>query len=283
MNLLRTRAAFAAALLGAALMAACDGDNPFQPRPPVVPGETAAADSVNPAVTILLPDTSTDNVAVGDSVFVRARVTDNVGVASVTFEGFAMRGSPTLGTATRVERFTTKTVNLRAGGTLVRDTTLDRFLIATGDTLPEEGVFVVVTARDTANRETADTVQVNLGGPRVSVQTNNAEYFAGAQMPVRIMASDPRDLLNSVTLTLSGAVTLNRVFQFPSARATFDTTVIVPIPLAARGDVQVSASTTSGSNLVGVATPITVTVREPDLDTDAPSATLQFSLAERVE
>lgn len=285
MKLLRNRAALVAALMGAALFAACDGSgNPFTPRPdPVDPTDPVLADSTDPTVAIVLPDTGTDNVAVGDSVFVRARVTDNVGVETVTIEGFAVRGSPTLGTAARVDRFGTKTVDLRAGGRLVRDTTIDRFLIANGDTVPEGNVFVVVTARDTADGVTADTMQVNLGGPRVSVQTTSPDYFAGAQMPVRITASDARDLLNAVTLTLTGAVQRSQTIQFSSARAAFDTTIIVPIPLAARGEVRVSASTVSGSNLVGVATPVTVTVREPDQDRDAPSATLQFSLAERVE
>ncbi|HEX6373265.1 MAG TPA: hypothetical protein VF006_30350 [Longimicrobium sp.] len=286
MKLLRSRAALVAALMGSALFAACDGSgNPFTPRPgPTDPGETpAAADSVSPTVSIVLPDTATDNVAVGDSVFVRARVTDNVGVEAVTIEGYAIRGSATLGTATRVERFGTKTVELRADGRLVRDTIIDRFLIATGDTVPEGGVFVVVTARDTADRESADTVRVNLGGPRISVQTSAAEYFAGTQMSVRITASDTRDLLSSVTLNLSGGVQLNQVFQFPSARPSYDTTVVIPIPLAARGDVRVTASTTSGANLVGVAAPVTVTLREPAVDIVAPKTTMQLGIPERVE
>lgn len=284
MNLLRRRAALVAALMGAAVFAACDGSNPFVVTPDPDPGQNpAAADSTAPVVTVVLPDTGTDNVAVGDSVFVRARITDDVGIESVDIEGFAIRGNATLGTAVRVERFGEKTVDLRADNRLVRDTTIDRFLIANSDTVPEAGVFVVVTARDTAGNVTADTVQVNLGGPRISVQTTAAEYFAGTQMPVRISASDTRDLLSSVTLNLTGGVQLNQVIQFPSARASFDTTIVVPIPLAARGEVRVSASTTSGSNLVGVATPVTVTLKEPEVDQVAPKTTLQLSISERVE
>lgn len=285
MKLLRRRAALAAALMGAAVFAACDSNNPFTPRPgPPGPGETpAAADSVAPTVAILLPDTATDNVAVGDSVFVRARVTDNVGVETVTLEGYAVRGSATLGSATRVDRFATKTVDLRAGGRLVRDTIIDRFLIATGDTVPEGGVYVVVTARDTAGRTRADTVQVSLGGPRISVQTSAAEYFAGTQLSVRITASDARDLLRSVTLSLTGGMQFTRVFQFASARPSYDTTVVIPIPAAASGEVRVSATTTSGSNLVGVAAPVTVTLRAPAVDVVAPRATFSMSIPERVE
>jgi hypothetical protein len=285
MKMLRNRTALVAVLMGAALFAACDGDNPFTNPPPAGGGPTGpvAADSTDPTVTIVLPDTATDNVAVGDSVFVRARVTDNVAIETVTLEGFAIRGSATLGTATRVERFGQKTVDLRAGGRMVRDTVIDRFLIATGDTVPEGGVYVVVTARDTADGVDADTMQVNLGGPRISVQPSDTAYFAGTQMAVRITASDTRDLLSSVTLNLTGAVQLNQVIQFSAARSTYDTTVVIPIPLAARGQVQVSATTTSGSNLVGVATPATVHVREPAADLVAPKTTIQFSVADRVE
>src|SRR5688572_23363837 len=107
MKLLRGRAAVMAALMAAAALAACDGSrNPFQPRPPggEGPGGTTA-DSTRPTVEIVLPDTQTDNVAVGDSVFVRARVRDNAALATVRFEGYAVRGSEALGTATRVDRF----------------------------------------------------------------------------------------------------------------------------------------------------------------------------------
>jgi hypothetical protein len=286
MNMLRSRAALMAALVSAALMAACDGSgNPFnpQPGPPSPTNPVTGADSVAPTVTIILPDTATDNVAVGDSVFVRARVTDNVAVEEVTIEGFAIRGSPTLGTDVKVERFGTKKVDLRADGRLVADTTIDRFLIANGDTVPEGGVYVVVTARDTADRISADTTQVNLGGPRIAVQPGAAEYFAGTQLSVRVTASDTRDLLSSVTLNLTGGMALNQVIQFPTARPTFDSTIVVPIPLAARGDVRVIASTTSGANLVGVSTPATVRLKEPDVDQVPPKTTMQLSLPERVE
>ena len=285
MKLLRRRAALVAALMGAALSAACDSNNPFVQTPgPPGPGETpAAGDSIAPTVTILLPDTATDNVAVGDSVFVRARVTDNVAVETVELEGFAIRGSPTLGTAVQVQRFAKKTVELRAGGALVRDTTIDRFLLATGDTVPEGGVFIVVTARDTADRTRADTVQVTLGGPRISVETSAAEYYAGTQLSVTIAASDARDLLSSVTLSLTGGMQLTQVITFPSAQPSYDSTIVIPIPLAARGQVRVTATTTSGSNLVGVAAPVTVTLREPAVDIVAPKTTFSMSIPERVE
>jgi hypothetical protein len=285
MKLLRGRAALAAALVTAAALAACDSSrNPFQPRPGPGPGGgNTTVDSTRPAVQIVLPDTQTDNVAVGDSLFVRAHVTDNAALATVTFEAYAVRGSEALGTATRVNRFDTKTVDLRAAGRMVRDTTLDRFLYATGDSVPEAGIFVVVTAADSAGNTASDTFQVNLGGPRVTLQASDDEYFAGTQITVRITASDSRDLIQSVLLRGTGGMQIQIPIQLPTAVASVDTTVVIPIPAAARGPVQLTATAVSGSNLVGAAPQVTVTIREPALDQIPPRTTFSFQIPERVE
>ena len=285
MNLLRGRAARAAALMAAALLAACDGPNPWNPVGTVGGGGggAARADSTAPTVRIIRPDSLTRNVAVGDSVFVRVRVTDNTALATVTLEGYAMRGNPALGTATRVDRFVTKTVDLTGLGRAVADTTLDRFLNATADTLSESGVLIVVTARDTAGNPASDTVLVNLGGPRISLEPSKTEYFAGTQLTLQVTASDPRDLLSSLVVAGTGAFAFERRIQFASARASIDTSLVIPIPLEARNELRVTASTTSGSSLVGTAAPVAVVIREPELDRTPPKATFQLQVPARAE
>ena len=279
----RTRAALAAALSAAALFAACDNSgNPFQTGgPPTTGGPTAGADSTPPSVVIVRPDTATDNVAVGDSLFVRARVTDNAAIARVDFEAFAIRGNPNLGTAVRVDRFVTKSVDLSGGA--VRDTTLDRFLYATQDAEPESGVFVVVTAKDTANNVSADTFRITLGGPRISVTPKDTASTAGTQVELRVQASDTNDRLTSVLVTGTGAFPFERRIQFPAPRVDFDTTLVVPVPLTARGELRLSAVATSGSNVVGTAPPVSVNITPPEADVSPPQATFQLQVPGRAE
>ncbi|HEY0014779.1 MAG TPA: hypothetical protein VGC13_00615 [Longimicrobium sp.] len=287
MRLLRTRAALAAALSAAALFAACDNTgNPFQPGPGPGPGPggPAAADSTRPTAVLVLPDTATDNLAVGDSLFVRARVTDNTALASVTVEGFSVRGSESLGTAVKVTRFDSKTVRLDSLGRAVRDTTVDRFLYATSDTVPETGVFVVVTARDTAGNAAADTFRVNLGGPRVSLQlASSGEPRGGSQITLRVSASEPRDLLTSVVVRGTGAATFERVLTFTPARAQLDSLLVISLPQAALGSLTVTATATSASNQQGASVPLVLSVAAAEADVTLPRTTFLAPIPSRLE
>lgn len=285
---IRGRAALLAALTATLLLSACDSSgNPFRPDPGGNGGNGGGntTDTTAPTVTIVLPNATTPTIAVGDSVFVQARVADASGVRTVTVEGFAMRGSPELGTAQRVDRWTAKTVDLAALGRAVRDTTLSRFLNATVDSLPESGVFVVVTARDSAGNVGADTFQVAIGGPRMAVsQVNPTEIVrGGSTLTLRVQASDARDLLQNVTVQGAGAFTFQRVIAFAPVRAELDTTLVIPVPQSATGTVRVTGAATSGSNQTGSSVPFDVRIDPADLDVAAPRVTFQTTVAERVE
>lgn len=290
MNPIRGRAALAA-LISAALFAGCnDGTNPFRPVPPGGGGGgggTPAADTVPPVVDILIPNAETPTVAVGSEVFVRARVRDAVRLASVTIEGYAIRGNADLGTAVRVNRFETKTVDLLAGGQVVRDTVIDRFLAATADTLPEAGVYIVVTARDSAGKTAADTFRVNLGGPRVQLSDPTpATPFAGSQLSVRLAARDARDLLTSVRVEGSGAfVPTPIVLQFNPARAEIDSVLTIPIPQGASTStpLRLVATATSGSNQTAASLPLQVSILPAQQDQTAPRVTLLPTIGLRAE
>lgn len=287
MNAIRGRAL--AALVCTALVTGCsDGTNPFRPIPPVTGGGGGAgADTVPPTAEILIPNDETPTVAVGAEVFVRARVADAGRLAEVTFEGFSIRGNPDLGTAVRVDRFVTKKVDLLAGGRVVRDTTLDRFLEPTSDTLPESDVFIVVTAVDSAGTAAADTFRVNLGGPRAQlVEPTPASPFAGTQLSVRLVASDARDLITGVRVEGSGSFTPTPiVLQFTPARAEIDTVLTVPIPQTASTStpLRLTATVTSGSNQTAASLPVEVTIQAAQQDLTAPRVTLFQAITSPVE
>lgn len=289
MNLFPRRAAFAA-LIATVLLGACDSGNPFRPVPPGEdPGGTPGVEDVTrPSVSIVLPSAVTPTIAVGDSLFVQARVQDAGGLDSVVVEGFSVRGDANLGTATRVTRWTTKTVDLFIPGStsrVVTDTTINRFLYATADTIPEAGVFVVVTAVDTSGNAAADTFQVAVGGPKISVtQVDPTQPVrGGSQLTLRIQAADARDLLNSVLVQGTGAFAFQQTFTFAPARAQFDTTIVIPIPNAAVGSELVRATAVSGSNQNGTAVPISINIGPADTDLIAPRVTFSTSISQRVE
>ncbi|MGI8874434.1 MAG: YncE family protein [Egibacteraceae bacterium] len=286
MNPIRGRAALAALVL-TALLAGCDGsNNPWREVPTgPTPGGTAGVDSVPPTVTIQSPNAETPTVAVGAEIFVRARIVDPGRIATVTFEGFSVRGDPALGTDQVIERFEKKTVDLTAGGRTVTDTVIDRFLVATADTVPESGVFIVVTARDTADNFAADTFRVTLGGPRVRLsELTPTSPFAGTQLSVRLVAQDARDLLTRVQVTGSGSFTPSIDLRFDQARAAIDTTLVIPIPQGATpGTLSLVATATSGSNQTAQSPAIEAVIQASQVDATAPRVTMSTAIATRVE
>lgn len=286
MNPIRGRAALAA--LAVLLLVACDGgQNPFRPLPPTGGGGsgTVGADTVRPTVDIRIPNEQTPTVAVGAEIFVRARVTDAVRLKEVVFEGFSVRGDPNLGTDVRVERYEKKTVDLTANGRVVKDTVIDRFLVATADTLPESRVFIVVTARDSADLVSADTFRVALGGPRVELtELTPANPFAGTQLSVRLVARDARDLLTSVRVTGAGSFTRTIDLPLNPARAEIDTVLVIPIPQSASpGAFTLTATVTSGSNQTATSLPVQATVQPAAVDATAPRVTMTPAVPARAE
>ena len=118
------------ALAGLAL-AGCDGPNAFATP---IPGTGPGGDTRPPSVDIEQPrGDSLSAKPLGDSVLVRVRVRDNVGVDSVVFFGFAERGTKELGTDTVVPRFVSKKVVLPPN---TKDTTLTRYLLPLPSTVP---------------------------------------------------------------------------------------------------------------------------------------------------
>src|SRR5688500_15955273 len=127
------------AVLMGLLLAACDGPNQFATP---IPGTGPGGDSRPPSVEIQQPrGDSLSAKPLGDSILVRVRVQDNVGVDSIVMFGIAERGDVELGTDTIVPRFTQKKVILPAN---TRDTTITRFLLPVPSTVKELSKIVVL-------------------------------------------------------------------------------------------------------------------------------------------
>ncbi|HEX8430655.1 MAG TPA: hypothetical protein VF625_05175, partial [Longimicrobium sp.] len=288
-HFLRARRGVARAALVAAGLAsaACDGGNAFQGTP-VGPGGTGggggntSADATRPTVRLLFP-TDSAIVAVGDSIFVQATVSDNVKLGKLTLEGYSVRGDRALGTDVRVDRFTAKTVDF--AGIARRDTTITRYLNATADSAAERRVIIIATLTDSTGNSSADTAFVNLGGPRVEITSPTAgtAFGAGSQIPVRLVAVDPNDLIRTLTLRGTGAFAYQSTITLVTPRARVDTTVNVAIPGTVTGNELLEATATSGSNLQAVARPVTVTITPAARDTTPPRVTFSSQLRDRAQ
>ena len=236
------------ALLTLAVVA-CEGENVFQPGPGRGP------DSRAPEVEIVQPREPAAN-PIGDSILIAAAVSDNKGVDSVVFSGFAVRGDKDLGTELVVERFETKSVGL--AGSI--DTTVTRYLVATEDTI-RENAFIVVDAYDQARNVSSDTLSLILGGPRVRLlNVNEAQAVqSGLGLAVRIEAFDPEGIIQ-IVLNASGAFEdeIIRSFNPPLDSAVVDTSLV--IPLDAEGPLQLTATARSTLDVTGQDGPVQVLV-----------------------
>jgi hypothetical protein len=271
------------ALAGLLVLAACDGPNQFATRIPGSGGGTApGADTKPPVVTIQTPrGDSLSAKPLGDSVLVRVRVTDNVGVDSVVFVGISQRGSRELGTDTVVARFTSKKVILPAN---TRDTTLTRYLLPVPSTVKELSKIIVL-AYDAEKNVSADTSNLVLGGPDVSLQnvTAGQSIQAGLGLSVRVVARDPQGIIQ-VQINFAGAFTRQVIKQIvpPADSVVFDTTVVVPVGVS--GALQVTAVARNALDVSGQDGPIAVNVVSATAgDTIRPRIQALSTSAERLE
>lgn len=279
----RSGVALLAALgLGAGL-SACDSDKNAWSRLPTG-GDSETRDGAAPEIAITSPD-ATWRAAVGDSVLVTVRATDDVGVEAVRLEGFSLRGSADLGTQTRVVRLETKVVELSGLPEAVRDTTLSRFLLATSDSLAEDTVYIAATVVDVAGRQYADTVTISIGGPRVQVVSPaaGAAVRAGTPLEVRLSASDNAGRIEAIRLQMSGGAAIDTVLRIDPPEETVDTVVVLPLPASAAGAATLLATavTTSADTASGI--PVSLDVIPVGGDETPPVVSFELALPPRLE
>lgn len=234
----------ATAMAGVVAVAACEGDNLFTVAGG---GGAAGGDTKAPTVNISVPrGDSLSGTAIGDSVYVSVHVTDKVGVRTVTFTGFALRGDASLGTQEAVERFVEKTVELKAG---VKDTTLNRYLLAAADSSREKA-YVVVEVKDSVGNAAADTATLFVGGPVVELLgfEDGDIVSSGADLTARIKASDPKGV-NQLRLEVTGSVVGQIVKTLGTSQTSVQLDTAIAIPDTAAGSIVLRAG---GRNTLGV-------------------------------
>lgn len=253
--------------------------------------ETFIPEVIPPSITIELPrGDSLSAIPLGDSVFVRARVSDDVGIRSVTFSGVAFRGDPDLGTDEVVERFRPKTITLAPGTTgpqtvFVTDTTLMRYLNAVASDSTRETAYIIADVVDVEGLTASDTVPLVLGGPNVQLlNIDEAQSIqAGLNLNLGVRARDPQGVTR-VRISLTGAIDTVFTRDVLPARDSIQFDTILAIPPDLTGSLTVSASARNSLDVTGADGPFEITILPVDAgDTIRPTANMTVRELPRYE
>lgn len=272
---MRDRRAGFALMAAVVALAACDGPNRFsgtpigtgEARPPEVEIQNPRGDSLSAK-------------PLGDSVLVRAHVSDDQGVDSVRLYGVSFRGDALLGTDEVIGRFNRKTVILPSP----RDTIITRWLLAVDDTVKETG-YIIAEAFDADGGVSTDTVPLILGGPDVQLLnvTEGQSIQAGLNLNLGVIAKDPQGVV-FVEFEMSGAIDtiFSRSISPPGDSIRVDT--IFQVPPDVSGSLQIAARARNSLDVVGQDGPLNLTIlRAGAGDTIAPTLNLTVSTLPRYE
>lgn len=143
-------------------------------------------DGQKPAITLVNP-ASTGRIAVGDSLFVKARVSDNAGVRTVGFVAVSFRGDSSLGTAFQKIRYDSITANVSGRA----DSAMRMMAVSVPvDTLTDSVVVRATVTDQSGNFNTVSRkIQVV---PTLSIVANTAgrTFKSRDTMTVRVTAGD---------------------------------------------------------------------------------------------
>lgn len=267
-------------MLCLALLAAsgCEGDNLYETG---LRGGGSGGGAARVEIEAPAPGLRT---AAGDSVLVRVRVRHPRGIGAVELRGFAVRGRAQLGTETRVERFVPKRVDFDSTR-VVRDTTLTRYLLASGDALPDDSVLIVASVFDASGLARADTVVVSVGGPRVQILSPaaGAPVHAGAQLRVRVLASSPGDRIHELTVLADSGLARDTTLRFEPPVAEVDTVVLLALAPQASGGLRLRAVARTITNDSASTPPLVVPLLPASTDRRPPRVSFTVEAPPRAE
>jgi hypothetical protein len=238
-----------------------------------VAGNISVADAVRPTIALLAP-VNGDRHAVGDSLFVKAYATDNVGLKSVSLRAYSVRGDSALGTRVLVDRYvaiTAPPLGSYPAGT--RSDTLQRWLqVVTSPKVDSLADTLVVLATVTDVSGLVQTTQVKLAmtnGPKVTLVQPQAgdSLTKGDLLTIRITALSSVGV-KSIGFSLTDsfpthvAQVPDSVLAVPSApNATVTYQHNISIPGDAAGVLIITPHATDVNGQPGAATSFRIVVR----------------------
>jgi hypothetical protein len=255
----------------------------------VVPFSFQLTDATRPQITLLAP-IAAQKVAVGDSILVRARLTDNSGVARVTIVGYSQRGDSLLGTNHTDIRYPTVTAPSTGAFPATRDTTITRYLrVALPVDSTADSLFVEATVTDLSGLSTTVRVKVQMtNGPKVTLVQPIAgdSLSAGDSLTIKVSATSTAGV-QSLGFALSDSGFPTSVPQVPDSvlsppggvNQTVTYTRTIFIPGNATGVLTITPRALDVNGQPGAATPLRIAVRK-----GAPPVPLVHqSIAPRIE
>jgi hypothetical protein len=232
-------------------------------------------DGKKPILTFLAPALGA-RLNVGDSLLVRARLQDNIGIAKVTFWGETPRGDPALGTNFVKQRYAPVTAptsgNFAPG---LRDTTITRYLrvMTPVDTLADSLVVYGILSDAASPTTHADTQKVIVRmatGPKVRflapIVGDSATPAAG--LTVSLRATHPVGVAR-LGFRMQGAsnwltpldTTIYVNYATPSRDTTFSATVLIPANAPPKSVVTITPVSLDVDGQEGSSSPMLVPVR----------------------
>jgi hypothetical protein len=238
------------------------------------PFSFSLTDATRPQITILEP-VAGQKVGVGDTagIFVKVRLTDNAGVASLRLSGYSQRGDSLLGTNHTDQRYTAIVAPASGSFPQTRDTTITRKIYpivpvdSTADTL-----WVSATVTDVSGLTTTVRVAVQMtNGPKVTLEQPKAgdSLTKGDLLTIRVSAISSVGVktlgfaLSDSGFPTSVAQVPDSVLGNPSApNQTVSYTATVLIPANAAGVLTITPHATDVNNQPGAAVAFRIAVRQ---------------------
>ena len=225
-----------------------------------------------PSITITAP-VARAKVNIGDSILVTTTLHDDVGIKSITLQGYSLRGSPALGTQDTIVRYPLITAPSTTGFTKpVKDTVISRYLqpLTPLDSITDSLFVRGIVSSTLGGFDTAIVAVKIVRGPTVTftapVPGDSATPGAGLTIVVR--AQDPSGVTRlGVRVTSDGsfptAIDATALQAYPTQPKdiSFTTTVQIPANAPPKGLITIAPISSNATGEDATTAPFVIAVR----------------------